>query len=73
MATHDELIPNYVGRTVHLVVDGECRDAVIEHCDPKAETVSVIGLLGVGRSAFDRAGEFDGSWHYADHGQWRDE
>lgn len=73
MATHDELTPLHVGRIVHVVVDGECRDAVVEECDPTADSFSVIGLRGVGRSSFDRAGEYEGSWHYADHGEWRDE
>lgn len=73
MATHDELTPLHVGRTVHVVVDGKCRDAVVDECDPSAETVSAIGLRGIGRAWFDRAGEYNGSWHYADHGVWRDE
>lgn len=73
MATHDELTSLHVGSIVHVVVDGECCDAVVDECDPMAEAVSRIGLQGVGPSWFDRAGEFEGSWHYADHGEWRDE
>ena len=72
--THDELEPIRRGMIVH-VCEGpyKCRDGYVT--DSRSETVSKLEIDKIAR-VYDRAGAYDngipGTWHYADHGDWRE-
>lgn len=74
--THDELQPIHVGLVVH-VVDGQhdCTSGVVTEPPVDARSFSALAIDDTVRH-FDRAGAFGqgitGSWHFADHGEWRD-
>lgn len=68
--TNDEQTPNHVGRTVHVPTEGGCRTATITALLANTSFVHVDDEERP--RMFDRAREGRFSWHYADHGLWRD-
>lgn len=78
--THDELEPLEPGATVHTVsrATGKCVSTLVHEVGKDKDGLNGLLVLGHdNRTAFfDRAGQHGagvpGSWHYADHGEWRD-
>lgn len=70
--TNDEQTPNYVGRVVHVRTEGGCREATITDLNPR--NTSFVHVDDEERPRiFDRARALSAhTWHYADHGLWRD-
>lgn len=69
--TNDEQTPNHVGRLVHVTTEGGCRTATISALGANTAFVQVDDEDRP--RIFDRAREHSlHTWHYADHGLWRD-
>lgn len=69
--TNDEQTPNHVGRVVHVRTESGCRQVIITALGADTSFVHVDGEARP--RIFDRAREFSSNtWHYADHGLWRD-
>jgi hypothetical protein len=71
--TKDDREPLYPGLMVHVAgTEGECIDGLVT--DKVISTNSPLEIDGSVRY-FDRAGECEtgvpGSWHFADHSEWR--
>jgi hypothetical protein len=68
--TNDEQTPIAPGRWVHVVGHTGCLE--VEVTDLHPHNSAAVYVEGITHAVyFDRAMEIVGTWHFADHGKWR--